>query len=85
VFLLGLLAGTWVFAGLYGPTIQAVMDAAEVMSGDTFSEAFGVPTWLVLLAMAAALVAVFVMGERFERQSRGPVSAEQAVAGAQPE
>ena len=85
VFLLGLLAGTWVFAGLYGPTIQAVMDAAEVMSGDTFSEAFGVPTWLVLLAMAAALAAVFVMGERFERQSRGPVSAEQAVTGAQPE
>ena len=83
VFLLGLLAGTWVFAGLYGPSIQALMDAAEVMSGDTVSEVLNVSPWWVVLALSAALVGVFVMGQKFERRSQGPVTAEQAVAGAQ--
>lgn len=83
VFLLGLLAGTWVFADLYGPSIQALMDAAEVMSGDTVSEVLNVSPWWVVLALSAALVGVFVMGQKFERRSQGPVTAEQAVAGAQ--
>ena len=48
VFLMGLLLGTWAFAGLYGPTIQAIMDAAEVMSGDTVPDALGVSAWLVV-------------------------------------
>jgi uncharacterized membrane protein YedE/YeeE len=83
VFLLGLLAGTWVFADLYGPSIQALMDAAEVMSGDTVSEVLNVSPWWVVLALSAALVGVFVMGQKFERRSQGPITAEQAVAGAQ--
>lgn len=80
-FLLGLLLGTFVFAGVYGPTIEAVMNAAEVMAGDTVSDAWGVPPWLVIAGMAAALVGVFVWGGRMERASRGPVSAEEAVSG----
>ena len=83
VFLLGLLAGTWVFADLYGPSIQALMDAAEVMSGDTLSEVLNVSPWWVVLPLSAALVGVFVMGQKFERRSQGPITAEQAVAGAQ--
>jgi hypothetical protein len=83
VFLIGLLLGTSLFAGLYGPAVQAVMDAAEVMSGDTLPEALGVSPWVILAGLGAALVGVFWMGERFERHSRGPVTAEQAVAGAQ--
>ena len=83
VFLLGLLAGTWVFADLYGPSIQALMDAAEVMSGDTVSEVLNVSPWWVVLPLSAALVGVFVMGQKFERRSQGPITAEQAVAGAQ--
>ena len=63
--------------------VQAVMDAAEVMSGDTLPEALGVSPWVILAGMGAALVGVFWLGERFERHSRGPVTAEQAVAGAQ--
>ncbi len=82
VFLIGLLLGTWVFAGLYGPTIQALMEAAEVMSGDTLPDALGIAPWTVVLAMAAALLGVYVLGQRFERQHGGPVSAQQAVEGA---
>lgn len=82
VFLIGLLLGTWVFAGLYGPTIQTLMDAAEVMSGDTLPDALGIPSWTVVLAMAVALVGVYLLGQHFERQHGGPVSAQQAVEGA---
>ena len=84
VFLMGLLLGTWVFAGLYGPAIEAVMSAAEVMSGDTLPDAWGIAPWSVVLAMAVALVGVFVWGGRFERASRGPVTAQEAVEGAVP-
>src|SRR5574343_1256692 len=67
VFLLGLLLGTFAFAGLYGPAIEGVMNAAEVMAGDTVTDAWGVPAWLVIAGMAAALVGVFVWGGRMER------------------
>lgn len=82
VFLFGLLIGTFAFAGLYGPTIEALMAAGEVSAGDTFTEAWGVPPLLVIALMALALGAVFYWGGRFEHASRGPVSALEAVRGA---
>lgn len=82
VFLLGLLIGTFAFAGLYGPAIEVLMNAGEVMAGDTVADAWDIPAWWVVLAMAAALVAVYVWGGRFERASRGPVTAAEAVEGA---
>ena len=81
VFLLGLLAGTFAFAGLYGPAMEALMSAVEVMAGDTLPDAWGIAPWAVVLGMAAALVGVFVWGGRFERASRGPVTAAEAVEG----
>lgn len=82
VFLVGLLLGTFVFAGLYGPAIEALMAAGEVQSGDTFADAFGIPDLVIIGIMALALVGVFYAGSWFERRARGPVTAEQAVAGA---
>jgi hypothetical protein len=82
VFLIGLLLGTFVFASFYGPSIEAVMAAFEVEAGDTFTDAWGIPEWVMLAIMGAALVAVFVAGSWFERRGRGPVTAEEAVAGA---
>lgn len=82
VFIVGLLLGTFVFAGLYGPAIEAVMAMGEIETGDTFTDAWGTPEWAILAALGAALVGVFVAGSWFERRSKGPVTAEQAVAGA---
>ncbi|GAB4203694.1 MAG: YeeE/YedE thiosulfate transporter family protein [Tibeticola sp.] len=82
VFLIGLLLGTFVFAGLYGPAIEALMAAGEVQTGDTFADAFGIPDIVIIGIMALALVGVFYAGSWFERRARGPVTAEQAVAGA---
>lgn len=82
VFLVGLLLGTVVFAGLYGPAIEAIMAMGEVQAGDTFTDAYGIPEVAMLALLIAALAAVFYFGSWFERRSAGPVTAEQAVAGA---
>jgi hypothetical protein len=82
VFLVGLLLGTVVFAGLYGPAIEAIMAMGEVQAGDTFTDAYGIPEVAMLALLMVALVAVFYFGSWFERRSAGPVTSEQAVAGA---
>ena len=82
VFLIGLLLGTVVFAGLYGPAIQNLMAMWEVDAGDTFTDAFGISQIAMLLILGAALVAVFWAGSWFERRASGPVTADEAVAGA---
>ena len=83
VFIVGLLVGTFAFVGLYGPTIRTMMAMGSIVDGDTFTDAYGVAEPIVLAALAAALVAVFYFGSCFERRGPGPVSAEQAVAGAE--
>lgn len=82
VFLVGLLLGTVVFAGFYGSAIEALMGMWEVQAGDTFTDAFGVSEVTMLAILSVALVAVFYFGSWFERRSAGPVTAEQALAGA---
>lgn len=82
VFLIGLLLGTVVFAGFYGSAIEALMAMGEVESGDTMTDAVGIPELAMLAILVAALVGVFFAGSAFERRSRGAITAEEAVAGA---
>lgn len=79
LFIVGLLIGTFAFSGLYGPAIEAVMAMGEVETGDTFSDAWGIPEAVVIGLMAVALVGVFYAGSWFERRSQGPVTAQEAV------
>ncbi len=79
VFIVGLLVGTFAFSGLYGPVIEAVMAMGEVETGDTISDAWGIPDVVVIALMGLALVGVFYAGSWFERRSQGPVTAEEAV------
>ena len=83
VLMVGLLIGTTAFVGLYGPAIGSMMAMGAIIDGETFTDAYGVAEPIVLAALAAALVAVFYFGSWFERRGPGPVSAEQAVAGAE--
>ncbi len=83
VFVGGVLAGTALFAVVYGPAIRSLMAIGGIVDGDTFTEVWGVSEPLVLAVLAASLVAVFLAGSWFERRGSGPVSAQQAVAGAQ--
>jgi hypothetical protein len=83
IFVLGLLLGTFAFAGLYGPTVEAVMAAFEIEAGDTVPDAWGLSAGLVIFIMGLGVVAVYVFGGRMEKATQGPVSADQAVEGAQ--
>ena len=69
VFIVGLLIGTSLFAGLYGPVIRSIMSMGEIVDGDTFTDAYGVAEPVVLAVMGLALVAVFYVGTWFERRS----------------
>lgn len=83
IFVLGLLLGTFAFAGLYGPAVEAVMAAFEIEAGDTVPDAWGLSAGLVIFIMGLGVVAVYVFGGRMEKATQGPVSADQAVEGAQ--
>jgi hypothetical protein len=74
--------GTVAFAGVYGSAVEAIMGMWELEGGDTFTDAFGISELAMLGILGASLVAVFYAGAWFERRSQGPVTAEQAVAGA---
>lgn len=82
VFIVGLVLGTFAFASWYGPTIEAIMAMGEVETGDTFTDAWGIPEIAMIGLMAVALVGVFYAGSWFERRGRGPVTAEEAVGDA---
>ncbi len=83
VFLIGLLLGTGLFAGAFG-VVEGWTTAGELSSADTLPALLHAPAWLVDLAMVAAAVIVFWLAGRFERSGAGPVTARQAVAGAEP-
>ena len=83
VFVLGLFIGTTAFAGFYGDAIRAMMAIGEMIDGDTFADVYGIADPIMLAIMAAFLVGVFYLGSWFERRGPGPVTAEQAVAGAE--
>ncbi|MBU3724480.1 MAG: transporter [Burkholderiaceae bacterium] len=83
VFLIGLLIGTLVFAGAYDQ-LEALTAMGEYAKGDTIPEALGVSSLWVNVVMVVAAVAVFIGGSALERKFGGPISAEQAVAGATP-
>lgn len=82
VFLVGLLIGTGAFAGAFG-TLEAWTSAGELSSADTLPALLHVSPWIVDAGLIAAAVFVFWLAGRFERRGSGPVSAEQAVAGAE--
>lgn len=83
VFVLGLFVGTTAFAGFYGDAIRAMMAMGEMIDGDTFADVYGIADPIMLGIMAACLVGIFYLGSWFERRGPGPVTAEQAVAGAE--
>ena len=83
VFIVGLLVGTFAFVGLYGPTIRTMMAMGSIVDGDTFTDAYGVAEPIVLGVLALALAGVFHAGSWYERRGPGPVTAQEAVAGAE--
>ena len=83
IFLVGLLIGTALFAFAWGSGLEALTQAGELESGDNLRDAFGISDMAAMIGLLVALAGVYWLGGRMERAGRGPVSAEQAVQGAQ--
>jgi hypothetical protein len=78
LFALGLVAGTWLFAGAF-EAIEGWTTVGESTAGDTLPQALGLPEGLILALMIAAAVAIFWLGGRIERRLNGPLDAEAAT------
>jgi hypothetical protein len=69
VFFVGLLLGTFAFAGLF-PWLEPLTTAGELSQGTRLPELLGLPEWLVLAVLVAAAVGVFYLGGWFEQRAR---------------
>lgn len=69
VFFVGLLLGTFAFAGLFS-WLEPLTTAGELSQGARLPELLGLPEWLVLVALVAAAIGVFYVGGWFERRAR---------------
>lgn len=82
IFVVGLLLGTVLFAFSYGTTLEHLMAAGEIESGDSITDIWGISPWISLVVMLIILFVVFKLGSWFEKKSGGAMTADQAVAGA---
>ena len=78
LFSIGLVGGTWLFAGSFS-SMERWTTAGESTAGDTLPIALGVPEWVILAVMIAAAVMIFVVGGRIERHFNGPLDASAAM------
>ena len=76
IFLIGLLLGTVIFAGIY-PSIESLTTLGEITNADSLPELFSVSTLSIDVAMVVAAVGVFALGSWMEKKSRGPVSSQE--------
>jgi uncharacterized membrane protein YedE/YeeE len=73
IFLIGLLLGTVIFAGIY-PSIEALTTLGEFAKADALPEALNVSGLSVDVVMVLAAVGVFLLGSWMEKKSIGPVT-----------
>lgn len=83
VFMIGLIAGTFLFAGLF-PSLEGLMGAAAGPESQTLGQLLGVSNWVILIGLTAAAVGGFSLGKRMEARSKGPVTVEELFGDATP-
>jgi len=74
VFIVGMVAGVGAFAAVFEP-ILPFYRAARGPKGQTLDQLLGLPTPLILIALAAMAAVMFWLGGRIERRFGGPISA----------
>jgi uncharacterized protein len=79
-FMLGMVLGTGLFAGVFD-SIKDFYLAAPGPEAQTLSDLFGVPTWAVLAVLMVVAIAGFALGTWFERRHGGALTAEQLNGG----
>jgi hypothetical protein len=72
IFLLGLMLGTVLFAGIY-PNIEFLTTLGEYAKADALPDAFNISSLSINIGMVIAAIGVFVLGSWMESISKGPV------------
>ena len=76
IFLIGLLLGTVLFAGIY-PSIEALTSLGEYAKADTLPDAFNISDIAINIIMIVAAVGIFILGSWMEKKFKGPVSSQE--------
>jgi hypothetical protein len=79
-FMIGMVLGTGVFAGVFDP-IKGFYLAGEGPQAQTLGALFGIPTWTVLVILVVIALLGFALGSRIERRLGGPLTAEELNEG----
>jgi len=79
VFIAGMVAGVWLFAGVFD-AIEPLYLAAKGPKSQTLDDLIGLPTPVILVIFAIVAVAGFRVGSRLESRFDGPVSAAEVVS-----
>jgi len=75
IFLLCLLLGTVLFAGIY-PSVEFLITLGEYAKADTLPDAFNISGLSTDIGMIVAAVGLFILGSWMEKKSKGPVSSQ---------
>jgi hypothetical protein len=75
-FMLGMVFGTGLFAGVFD-WIKDFYLAAKGPDAQTLPQLFGVPTWAVLAVLVVMAIAGFALGTWFEQRHGGPLTADE--------
>ena len=75
-FIVGMVLGTALFAGVYDP-LKAFYFAAEGPRAQTLDSLFGIPAWAVIAILIVVAALGFAVGSWLERLFGGPLTAEQ--------
>jgi hypothetical protein len=79
-FMIGMVFGTALFAGMFEP-IKGFYEAAQGPQAQTLGALFGLPTWAVLGILVLVAVLGFALGTWLERAHGGALTAEQLTDG----
>ena len=80
LFIVGMVIGTGLFAGVFEP-IKGFYLAAEGPRGQTLQALFGLPVWAVIGGLIVIAAGGFALGNWCERKWGGPLTAEQLNKG----
>lgn len=76
LFMIGMVAGTGLFAGVFEP-IKGFYLAGEGPQAQTLDALLGIPAWAIIAILVVMAAAGFALGSRLERDFGGPLTAEQ--------
>ena len=84
VFIVGMVAGVWGFAGMYDASWMQSLLGSDKVAAKTLPQLLGVSPWVVVAVMVIVAVGGFWLGRFLEQRSHGVYDAEDIAEGTDP-